>query len=221
MGEATARSACYRFLAGLILRDPEPAFLEELRGGDAVDLFPPSVDGPGSDLAAGGLGEMRSFLSKQGSRSLDEIRIELSVLRTRLFRGISAGFGPPPPYEALHRSREGTPEGDLLLQVQRFYLDAGAGLPEGYAERADYLGLELELMGFLCEEESTSSSDGDTARFERVRLRQRSFLGEHLLRWVPAYCRLLAREAGCGFYGGMARLLEGFLASEAALFDIK
>ncbi len=71
-------------------------------------------------------------------------------------------------------------------------------MPEGYAERPDYLGLELELMGFLCEEESLSASSGDVVRAAETRLQQHRFLDEHLLRWVPSYCHMLVREAGHG-----------------------
>lgn len=218
---AEDRSACYRFLAALILDNPTPALLEGLSSGEPANLLAAALGSAGVELVASGLGAMRSFLDARESIPQAEVLAELSIARTRLFRGISGEFGPPPPYEALHSGRNGTGEGELLIRLQRFYREAGVALPEGYVDRADYLGLELDLMGSLCADEAIAMSSRNMDDCGSVRSCQQAFLEQHLLQWVPAYCQMLARESTCGYYVGAAQLLEGFLVSEAALFDTR
>lgn len=216
------RGACYTFLARLFLGDPDPALLEGLRGHEASELLSWG-GGPGEagTLAAAGLDEMRSDLSDRSDTPDSEAILRLAVHRARLFRGISRDLGPVPPYEAVFRAREGLAEVDVLLALRELYEELGVELGEGVAERPDSLGVELGVMAYLCAEEARIVSQGETAGAGQLARLQELFLRDHLLRWVPAYCEMLAREAGCGFYSGAARLLKAFLDEEAGWLDIK
>ena len=44
---------------------------------------------------------------------------------------------------------------------------------------------------------------------------QHEFMRDHLLRWVPIFCRKVIEKAEIGFYRGVARVTRDFLASEA------
>jgi len=170
--------------------------------------------GPGVDLVATGLREMKEAVTPDDGTGLQALSMELSRQRTRLFRGLAPGYGAPPPYESRHRARQGASEMETLLAVQGIFTEAGVDLAR-LTDRPDYLGLQLELMGFLCEEESRLRGSGDAEGADRAAALQERMLIEHLLRWVPSYCGLLRKEAGVGFYAGLSRVLEGFLVEEA------
>lgn len=215
--QAASRSTTYGFLAWLFLEDPDTGFLERIRA--AGDGFPdplrPAAEEMGPAILAG-LADMRGYLSERSHLSPAEACLELAIQRTRLFRGVAPGYGPPPPYEAVYRCPQACTEPELMLRVQSFYREAGVELPPDQAERLDYLGLELDLMRFLCAEESSLWDAGDVEGAARLRGMQGRFLRGHLLAWGPRFCETILAEPGVRFYHGVARILAGFLAEEAA-----
>jgi putative dimethyl sulfoxide reductase chaperone len=214
---AQERAAGYRFLAWLLLDNPDSEFVTQLLSTDTT----PSASLP---LAAhpqflAGLEEMRFALSGHSSGTIEDRCRELAVQRARLFRGVAAGYGPPPPYEGLYRRGEGVSEPELLLELLGLYRELGVGLLPGREERPDYLGLELDVMRLMCEEEGRLSEAADAAGTVECRAFQRRFLQAHLLAWVPRYCETMLGECGAGFYRGVIHALSGFLAEEASLLD--
>ena len=215
--EARDRAASYGFLAWLFLENADAAFLERLLAMDGAGGAPPSLPAGGTSTAIlAGLHAMRSYLAEGAYASTEEACLDLATQRTRLFRGLAAGCGPPPPYEAVYRCpKEGT-EPEVMLQVGSFYREAAVRLPPDYSERLDYIGLELDLMRLLCEEEDRRWTVGDREGASRWRVRQQGFLREHLLAWAPRYCEVLMADKNAGFYRGVAQLLIAFLDSEAS-----
>ncbi len=209
---ARGRGAAYGFLAWLFLADPDAPFLQQLSPGS--DWQP---DEDASPAVRAGIQEMREYLSERAQSPLEQTRVELAVQRTRLFRGVAPGYGPPPPYETVYRCPKEGSEPEVMLQVASFYREAGASLPADYAERQDYLGLELDLMRLLCEEESRQWAAGDADAAEPWRRLQQRFLREHLLAWAPRFCERILAEPGVRFYHGVVRVLSGFLTEEAGL----
>ncbi len=160
---------------------------------------------------------MRSSLEMNGRHTIEDTCLALAVEHTRLLRGVARDYGPPPPYESLYRSAEVSSEVSFLVQVAEFYRHAQVNLPAERADRIDYLGLELDLMRLLCEEESRAFSQGDTAEAERFAVLQQRFLREHLLAWAPHFCELWLTQTTAGFYQGVAQLLLGFLEEESMI----
>jgi TorA maturation chaperone TorD len=79
--------------------------------------------------------------------------------------------------------------------------------------------MELDFMRFLCAEESRlwiASEAEEAVRYRRI---ERRFLAEHLEAWVPEYCQKLLAEPRAPFFHGVARVLSGFLAEDAALLE--
>jgi putative dimethyl sulfoxide reductase chaperone len=218
--EAESRGRSYGFLAWLILEGPDAPFLERMLGGEVGTYLASIADSGSSDrLIQAGLEEMRGWLAGHADEPLEQLRQELAVQGTFIFKGIAPGYGPPPPYEAVHRRPGAGADAETLLSLREFYREAAAELPCSSRERLDHLGLELDFMRFLCEEEGRlwrSGDAGEATRFHRI---QRRFLSAHLTPWVPAYCQRIRGEQCAPFFHGLARALSGFLAGEAALLD--
>lgn len=170
-------------------------------------------------MVIAGLEEMRGWLAAHAHQPLEQVRQELAVQGARLFRGIAPGYGPPPPYEAVHRRPGAGVDADTLLSLRGFYREAAADLPSTSRERLDHVGIELDFMRFLCEEESRLWRSGDAGEAARYRRIQRRFLTAHLAPWVPGYCQRILAEQCAPFFHGLARALSGFLAEEARLLD--
>jgi putative dimethyl sulfoxide reductase chaperone len=215
---ARDRAAVYRLLSWLLLESPDEHFIREMLDS-GIELWLNSGDAAAAPIA-GGLAEIRDFLASRGDEDPSKLCLELAVQWTRLFRGIAPGYGPLPPYEALHRGREGAAQAELLLDLGQLYSAAGTALPQDRPERLDYLGLELELMGLLCSEESEFWLEGNAEDAGGRHDLQLRLLREHLLTWAPAHCELILRETDSPFYRGVASALSGLLKSEAALFSV-
>ena len=218
--QAASRGRSYGFLAWLFLEGPDTPFLERMRGADVGTYLGSLAAGGDADLLIqAGLEEMHGWLAGRTDQPLEQLRQELAIQGTWLFKGMAPGYGPPPPYEAVHRRPGAAVDAETLLSLRAFYREAAAELPSTSRERLDHLGLELDFMRFLCEEEDRLSRSGAAGEATRYRRIQRRFLAAHLTPWVPGYCQRILGEECVPFFHGLARALSGFLASEARLLD--
>ncbi len=215
---SAARAQCYGFLAWFFLETPDTLFVERMLSRE-VSSYLDSLAGEASHVVIAGLEEMRGWLSAHAGASVDELRQELAVQEAWLFKGIAPGYGPPPPYEAVHRRPGTSVETETLLSLHAFYREAGAELSYASRERLDHLGVELDLMRFLCGEESRLWSAGAFTQAVRYRGIQRRLVNQHLLPWVPGYCERIRAEARAPFFHAVANMLSGFLAEDAGLLE--
>lgn len=197
---AQHRSQLYWLLSSLYLRTPNAAFLQDLTGWLAAS----SSTDPEDNVACG------LAMVQQAAAECNVER--LTVEYTRLFGGIKEGYGPPPPYESMYR--ESCLMGATTEAVTRTYAEAGFGTIHAAAGPQDHIGAELKFMSLVCcEEISVWEREEPDAAVSSWKL-QRGFLDEHLLRWVPAYCRRLQQETSERFYAGAAALTEHAVAAD-------
>ncbi len=141
----------------------------------------------------------------------------LAIEHARLFAGLGASYGAIPPYESLHAGNE--PREDRVVNVTDAYRDAGLeriGVP---AVPQDHLGVELRFMALLCAKESEAWNHGDAEGAPSLLTRERTFLDDHLLRWVPAYCDYIVAEAREPYFAAVARMTADALALDRQNVD--
>jgi TorA maturation chaperone TorD len=202
------RSRVYGILAAAYNRQPDESLARRLASLDTSGHdWPPELR-EGIDLIEG-------FVRACEGRPTRELATELAVERTRLFRGLKPGCGPPPPYESVYLGGNGQPRMQAAEAVARSYAEAGVGLPEGLKEQPDYIGLELDFMRHLTEKEARAWAEGDEDAAARIAEQERSFLEEHLARWVPRFCEAMDGAARLDFYRGIARVTSRFVRDEA------
>jgi TorA maturation chaperone TorD len=114
--------------------------------------------------------------------------------------------------ESAYSPRGGVDAGMVAAEVERAY--ASVGLVTVPRERPDHLAVELEFMSFLCAQEARA--DGLAGLW---RGRQRSFLSEHLLRWLPRFVRALRATTRERFYPKAAEVALAFAAHDPELID--
>lgn len=212
------RRAIYQFLAEVLLSPiavPGHDFVDKLFA--APLSFDHLVDDTSPDYAEGSR-LLKQCADRYAHGNREDLQKEIAVDRTRLFRGAGPTHGaPPPPYEALYLAPQ--KETDHLLKIVTFYQKAGLKVSERMTERMDYLGIELAFMAELCGREHAMASRKDPANHREVLAQEKEFLENHMLRWVPEYCRQVAELAKTDFFKGIAFLLRGFLNEELEWID--
>ena len=139
--------------------------------------------------------------------------VMLAVDRTRLFRGLSPGYGPPPPYESVHTEGQFV-MGKNTCEVMKDYLQDGYSLPQGWWDMPDYVGIELDFLGHLYQREALAWQEAGREDASYWEDRQRYFLQEHAMKWMPDLCDVVIKEAATDFYKAVAEITKAFVILE-------
>ncbi len=207
---ATSRAKFYQFLAAVYARPPEPDFLGKIASWVA------SVAGEGASLPLSkpmrhSLDRLDSFFKQRGGNS-GEFTEAVSVVFTKLFRGVKPGYSPLPPYESVYRDEAGRVFSELTVNVhqeyRRFGLDLSSGLEN---EPPDHISFELEFMYLLCRREAEAWEKDDEDQALRLGHAERNFLTEHLLVWLPRLCNEIRKYDQLGLFSSLADLTEGWV----------
>lgn len=214
---AARRSAGYWRLAEIFLICPDEGFVERCRR-DSAGV---ATDGA-ADLSALQLAALHDALpDSDDAQGIAELAVEY----TRLFGGVGAPNGLPPPYESVQRRNALVSE--TVAAVESHYTQAGLAMLDT-AVPADHLGVELKFIALLCHEEMNAWRNAGHSAATRALRRQSNFLDEHVLKWAPDYLRLLHDQTNHVFFRAAtalsldvltvdrAHIQEMLLAAEAA-----
>lgn len=196
---AARRSRTYWLLARLVLERPGAALLAELDSTLPLPAEAATKDEPLAD-EVGRLGvAVRAALGDP--KALETLEVDY----TRLFSGIAKRHNLPAPFESV--ALESRLIGDSTLAVEAAYREAGFDAPVPEAGPPDHLGAELRFLSLACYQEMEAWQAGDRAAAAGWVERERRFLDEHLLAWVPRHCEQLAQTAETPFYRAVASLI--------------
>ncbi len=196
---AARRSRTYWLLARLVLERPGATLLAEL---DSTLPLPAEAAAPDEPLAdeVGRLGAaVRAALGDP--KALEALEVDY----TRLFAGLAARYGAPAPFESV--ALESRLMGDSTFAVEAAYREAGFDPPVPESGPPDHLGAELRFLSLACYREMEAWQAGDRAAAAGWVERERRFLDEHLLAWVPRHCERLAPIAETPFYRALVSLI--------------
>lgn len=206
---ARARAGAYGFLALLCNQRPDRNLVQRLRAvgvGGFLGMVDPEAR---VGLVGQGLQAMAVFVEQAAVQADDEVETMLAVDWTRLFRGVRPGYGPPPPYESVY---VGSDPLAAMESVAEVYRQLGVVPAEGSgSNRPDYIGMELDFLRYLCEQQAAVYEQGEEEVFEQWSRAEEAFLQDHLGKWAPAFCDRAGSEARTGFYAGALLLIKGML----------
>ena len=117
-----------------------------------------------------------------------------------------------PPYASMYLAPEQRLMGNVSLEVEQAYADAGLEPGPGPREAPDHVAIELEFMYYLAYQESTT---GEATWLYR----QRRYWTSHLGCWLPKFAELIADAQSHGFYSRLAELLTVFCMNQARTFS--
>jgi len=137
---------------------------------------------------------------------------ELATDYARIFLGIGSGqAGGAFPFESVYTSPRGLLMQEARDEVVGLYRQDGIQCCADFHNSEDHLALELEFMAYLCSKTVQALEDQDEQAIAAAFQEQNSFLGKHLLNWVPRWCEDVERIATTDFYKGMALITAGYL----------
>jgi TorA maturation chaperone TorD len=213
MESAQARAGMYNFLANLFNQRPDLELVRRLREMGSEGFNEGISPGDISPEVEQGLQEMASFIDVTQDWLEEKVEQDLVVDWTRLFRGISPSYGPPPPYEGVYDNGTANPS-DVLQTVMQTYHKYSVDLDENAANRPDYIGIELDFLRYLNESEADAWSKGEKESALGYHAAQQEFLSKHLGKWAEKFCERALDEAKTDFYRGFIRLTRGILKEE-------
>jgi putative dimethyl sulfoxide reductase chaperone len=211
---AKGRAAFYALLNVHFTTLPDKSFIEQVRNDDfaaMLDSITKDTEANSQDLIAGA-GLMRDYIQKTRGDATEQLAEKLGVDRTRLYRGVAPGYGPPPPYESVwNPGREGTA---VLQAVAGIYREDGLAPSPDATERVDYIGVELDYMREMAKREAEAWESGNRQIAGESLKAQRRFMDEHIGVWVQAFIDKALEQVETDFYRGHLLMLRAFVAEE-------
>ena len=141
----------------------------------------------------------------EASVDLEPLKVDFSKLFVGPYK-LSAA-----PYGSVYLEGERKMMGDSTLDARNRYREAGLDTAKTFKDAPDHISAELEFMYYLIfkEIEAFASSDIETAIgfIER----QKSFLEDHLMAWVPEFASSIIENAENPFYLNLAKATTAFL----------
>ena len=208
------RARVYRALAG-VFRPPDPESIEQVRDRDlpelcqALERLTETSDSPGE----GGLVARARVLTNLWSAA------DPSQLRRGhhdAFDESSGKHAAPTEMDQL----DGPPQLELtrnfeMADVAGFYNAFGVEVdPSG--DRPDHIAAELEFMNLLAVKESVAlQQEGEGEHAQVCRDASRTFLRDHLGRWVRTFAEKLVDEAADACYAAAGEFLSLWVAYDA------
>ena len=136
---------------------------------------------------------------------LESLKVDFSKLFVGPYK-LSAA-----PYGSVYLESERKMMGDSTLDVKNQYREAGLKTAQSFKEAPDHISAELEFMYYLIfkEVEAFANSDIETA-IDFIQ-KQKSFLEDHLMAWVPEFAKIIIESAENPFYLNLAKATAEFL----------
>ena len=141
----------------------------------------------------------------KASADLEPLKVDFSKLFVGPYQ-LSAA-----PYGSVYLENERKMMGNSTLDVRERYRDAGLDTAKTFKDAPDHISAELEFMHYLIYKEIEAFANSDIEMAIAFIQRQKSFLEDHLMAWVPEFAKSIIEHARNPFYSNLARATEIFL----------
>jgi putative dimethyl sulfoxide reductase chaperone len=196
--------------------EPDRRWLDELI---AEQVFAEAPFGAEQPEIVRGLEILHEWTMSHAGGLSEENFAELKMDYIRLFIGLDTL--PTAPWESVYFGRERLVFQEQTVQVREWFARFGLQAERLNREPDDHIGLELIFVAHLATLALNSIEMNDQLAAEKYLQAQRDFLFEHLLRWEPAWTRLVKEHAGTDFYRGLAHLTHGALLAAAEQLQVE
>jgi TorA maturation chaperone TorD len=200
-----ARGFAYDFLRRAFWIEPSRDYLKVLTQEDFIEAFP--FQGEEENIAKG-IQILKDYLRSHKVLEEEEYG-SLHWDYTRLF--IGPYELPASPWESAYLNKERLLFQEETLEVRKAYLKYSF-LPVAYGHEADdHVGIELDFMYRLNELTLLNLEKTETEELQQLLMDQKSFLEDHLLKWIFSFSQAVIKNANTEFYQGLANLMQGYL----------
>lgn len=226
---ALGRSKLYLLVSWSLLYPEDDEFLDYVQSGEfvedgrsAIDSLDKALDGIGGERARKKLATLTKYLdeieewasSECANWKLEDLQAE----HRRVFSNVISLDCPP--YETLFGNDHVFGQAHVMGDIAGFYRAFGLELSKDIHERMDHLSVELEFMHFLGYKESYARCHDGDEKTQIVVEAQKKFVKNHVGRWVPLFCRMLAKKADTGFFKCLADFTSDLIEFDAAYLGV-
>lgn len=156
-----------------------------------------------SETAANCVRRMRKEI--QNGQNFEALKVDFA----RLFVGPYKLLAPP--YGSVYLDDGRTIMGDSTLDVKNRYREEGLDTAKNFKDAPDHITAELEFMYYLIFKEIKAFSNSDIETAIGFIQKQKSFLEDHLMAWMPEFANSIVEYAENTFYPNLAKATEAFL----------
>ena len=201
---ARARAGLYRFLGGLYIMEVDEETLANMKQMQ----FP--TDCANEELAEAYRG-LEKAIADLNNEDLEDVAADYA--KTFLAAGEATG-GAAFPYESIYTNKKREIGGRTEQETLALYaLHGWEPSKDMFRTMNDHIGLELEFMAVLCEEELLSCQTDNADRAAMSSRDQNEFLRKHL-KWAGAFCMDISKYAQTAFYQAVGKVTNVFLEQE-------
>src|SRR4030066_1326457 len=115
------------------------------------------------------------------------------------------------PYETEYTSPHVFSKTQTLADISGFYQAFGLEVSSEPKERVDFIGTELEFMGYLGFKTAYALENENNENYQICLEAQKKFFQEHLAKWAKVFGEKLLTQAENPFYKNLAHVLLSFL----------
>ena len=115
------------------------------------------------------------------------------------------------PYGSVYLEGGRKMMGNSTHDAKNRYREAGLDIAKTFKDAPDHISTELEFMYYLIFKEIEAFADADIETAVGFIQRQKSFLDDHLMVWVPEFADSIMKNAENPFYPNLAQATTSFL----------
>ncbi len=213
--ELMGETLLFGLLGRILYGELDKAWLESLI---VEDVFGEAPFGADQAEIRHGLELLNRWSSENRSGISEEEFKDLKADQMRLLIGIDRVLAPV--WESVYFNESRLVFQKQTLEVRDWYARFGLQIERLNKEPDDHIGLEMSFVAHLASH-ALQTVDADVETFEELLQAQRDFLTDHLLRWGPAWAKLIKQHANTDFYRGIGHLTHGALLAAADTLQIK
>ena len=162
------------------------------------------------------IAEGYALLDRFVSTTTESTLTELAVDYAKIFLGVRRGSGAF-PYESIYTSENRLFMQEARDEVLAAFRAEGLDRADDFNEPEDHVALEFEFMAYLCQKALTAFQESEDEKALGYLEKQKAFLEEHILNWVPDFCRDVDEIAQTDFYKAAAKITHGYINLEGAI----
>ena len=141
----------------------------------------------------------------EAGADLEQLKVDFSKLFVGPYKLFAA------PYGSVYLDGGRKIMGDSTLDVRNRYREAGLDTAKNFKDAPDHISAELEFMYYLVFKEIEALSKADIETAIDFIQKQKSFLEDHLMTWVPEFANNIIKNAENPFYPNLAKATTAFL----------
>jgi TorA maturation chaperone TorD len=193
--DESSRMAAFRLLRDCYFL-PDPGLSEKLEN---LEFNMANV----CESAVGFIRDMRKEF--KAIKHLEPLKVDFSKLFVGPYKMSAA------PYGSVYLEAERKMMGDSTLDARNRYREAGLDTAKTFKDAPDHISAELEFMYYLIFKEIEAFANSEIETAIGFIQRQKSFLEDHLMAWVPEFADCIIESAKNPFYPNLAKATSAFL----------